>query len=409
MCHETQRHLSFIAMSLQAIEAAPKHRHPALPADLRRSEMTAASLALRRSISFQRKQALIAPPHRRPHSKTFDGLRRSTRVIARASVAAGVCVLSLVSDIPREQGLYRESYTRAAAFVAPIEGRQSSKAPADPLPLVPRVEFDAFRSAADVASIKQQRALDQERQKADALARKLASLQAELEASRTVDSEEAVQAAAALIAQMRALDQERDRADALARELASVRNALEAANRQIANLNAPVANTVPALHSRKSALDSLQERIAELSSTTIAGKRLAPRRVSGNGTTASLEHSTSSELLHPLVLTAREVTSDLAPKVAVGTDRPASASGAFRSPKHRLRMHRSSKPILATLRRCSNVPTRELPSCRLRPATRTYRNHDARRLAASTRQRSGSQRRNDDQLVENDPWKGATQ
>jgi hypothetical protein len=410
MCHENQRHLSFNEMSLQAIEATPKHGHPALPADLRRTEMTAASLALRRSISFQRKQAPIAPPYRRLHSKTFDGLRRSTRVIARASVAAGICVLSLVSDIPREHRLYRESYTRAAAFVAPVEGRQSSKVPADPLPLVPRIEFDAFRSAAAVATIKQQRALDQERERADALARKLASLQAELEASRTVDSEEAVQAAAALIAQMRALDQERDRADALARELASVRNALEAANRQIANLNAPVATTVPALYSRKSALDSLQERIAELSSTTIAGKRLMPKRVSGNGTTARLEHSTASELLHPLVLTAREVTSDLAPKVAVGTDRPASASGAFRSPKHRLRMHRSGKPILATLRRCLNVPTHELPSCRLRPATtRTYRNHDARRLLASTRQRSGSQRRNDDQLVEIDPSKGATQ
>jgi hypothetical protein len=74
MCHENQRHLSFIAMSLQAIEAAPKHRHPALPADLRRSEMTAASLALRRSISFQRKQASIAPPigHRHPkRSKAY--------------------------------------------------------------------------------------------------------------------------------------------------------------------------------------------------------------------------------------------------------------------------------------------------------------------------------------------------
>ena len=396
-------------MSLQAIEAAPKHGHPALPADLRRSEMTAASLALRRSISFQRKQASIAPPYRPPTSRTFEGLRRSTRVIVRASVAAGVCVLSLVSDIPREHKPYRESYTRAAPFVAPVDGRQNSKVLAEPLPVVPRPEFDAFRSAAEVAKIKQQRALDQERERADALTRRLASLQAELEASRTIESEEAVQAATALIEQMRALDQERGRADSLAHELASVRNALEAANRQIANLNAPVANTVPALHSRKSAFDSLQERIAELSSITIAGNRLAPKRVPGNGTTASLEHSTAAELLHPLVLTNREVTSDLAPKVAVGTDRPASASGAFRSPKHRLRMHRSSKPILATLTRCLNVPTHELPSCRLRPATRTHRNHDARRLVASTRQGSGSKRRTDDQLVENDPSKGATQ
>jgi hypothetical protein len=276
--------------------------------------------------------------------------------------------------------------------------------------LFPGAEFDAFRSAAEVAKIKQQRALDQERERADALTRRLGSLQAELQASRTIESEEAVQAATALIEQMRKLDQERGRADTLARELASVRDELEAANRQIANLNAPVASAPAGLHSRKSAFDSLQERIAELSSTTIAGTRREPKRISGDGTAASLEHSTAAELLHPLVLTTREVTSDLAPKVAVGTDRPASASGAFRSSKHRLRMHRSSKPILATHTRCSHVSTHELPSCRLRPARRTYRNPDARRLVASTRQRSGSKRRNDDQLVENDPTsKGATQ
>lgn len=396
-------------MSLQAVEATPKHQHLALPTDLRRSEMIAASLALRRSISFQRKQASIAQPYRRPSSKTFNGLRRSTGVIARASVAAGACVLSLVSDTIREHGLYWESYTRAAALVAPVEGHQNSKVLAERLPVVPRAGFDAFRSAAEVAKIKQQRTLDQERERADALARKLASLQAELEASRTIDPEEAVQAATALIEQMRALDQERGRVDTLARELASVRNALEAANRQIANLNAPVANAAPGLHSHKSAFDSLQERIDELSSTTIAGKPLGPKRVSGNGTTANLEHPTASELLHPLMLTAREATSDLAPNVAVRTDRPASASGAFRSPEHRLRMHRSSKPILATLTRCLNVSTHEPPSCRLRPATRTYRNHDARKLVASTRRGSESKRRNDDQFVENDPSKGATQ
>jgi hypothetical protein len=364
MCHEKLKcHLSFIAMSLQAIEAAPKHGHPALSADLRRSEMTVASSALRRNVSFQRKQASIAPRYRRPSSKTLDGLRRSTRVIACASVAAGICVLSLVSDTPREHGLYGESYTRAATSVAPVEGRRNSKVLADPPPLVPRAEFDAFRSAAEADKIKQQRALDQER----------------------------------------------ERADALARELASVRNQLEARNRQINNSNALVANAVPALQSRKSAVDSSQGQIAELSSSAIAGKRRASNRLSGDATASSPEQSTTSELLHPLVLTAREVTSDLAPKAAVGTDRSASASGASRSPEHRLRMHRSSKLILATLTRCLNVSTPEPPSCRLRPATRTYRNDDARRLVASTRRGRASKRRNDDQLVENDQSKGATQ
>jgi hypothetical protein len=374
MCHEKLTPLEFIEMSLQEIEAAPKHGHPALPTDLRRSEMTAASLALRRSISFQRKQASIAPPYRRPSSKKFDGLRRSTRAIVCASVAAGVCALSLVSDIPREHKQYRESYTRAAALVAPIESRQKSKVLVDQSPLVPRGELDSLRSAAEVARIKQQRALDQERERADALARKLASLQAELEASRIVDSEEAVQAATTQIAQMRAFDQERDRADALARELASVRNELEAANRQIANLNTPVADAAPVLRVQKEVVDSSQARIAE----------------------------------HPFAPAARAVAPDVTPKITVRTDRPASTSGASRSPKHRLRMYRSGRLILATLTRCLNVSARELPSCRLKFAARTYRNHDARRLAASTMRRSESKRQNDDQIADNDLSKGAS-
>jgi hypothetical protein len=396
-------------MSLQAIEAAPKHGHPALPTDLRRSEMTAASLALRRSISFQRKQASIAPPYRRPSSKTFDGLRRSTRVIARASVAAGVCVLSLVSDIPREHGLYRESYTRAAAFIAPVEGRQNGKVLADLRPLVPRAEYDAFRSAVEVDKIKQQRALDQERERADALARELASLQAELEASRTVDSEEAVQAATALIVQMRALDHERNRADALAREIDSVRNELEAGHRPIVNSNAPTGNAVPTLQSRKSAVDGSQEKIAELFSTTIAAKRRAPKPISGDATASNLKHPTASEILYLSALTVREAASSLTPKIAIATDRPTSASAASRSPEHRLRMHRPRKLMLAGPARCLNLSARELPSCRLRVTTRTYHNHDARRLTASTMRKSRSKRWNDDQLVANNSSKGATQ
>ncbi len=68
----------------------------------------------------------------------------------------------------------------------------------------------------------------QERDKADALARELTSLRAELEAARIAGAEVA-QAAEAEIKQKQALEQERDRADALARELNSVRAELDTA------------------------------------------------------------------------------------------------------------------------------------------------------------------------------------
>jgi hypothetical protein len=415
MCHEKLNPTRVYAMSLQAIEAEPKHRHPAFPTDLRRSEVSAASSVVRRGISSQRKQASIAPVYRRPSSKTFEGLRQSTRIFASAFAAAvavsGVCILWVVVGWNE---LSRESNSRAAALVAPIDSRGKSNILADRAALVPRAEFDALRSTAEAAKIKQQQALDQERARADTLARELTSLKAELEALRTIDSEEAVQAAAGLIEKMRALDQERARADALARELETVRNALDAGNRQIASLNAPAANAPPALYLRKPAVDSSQERTtelasAELPSATIGEKRRAPTRTSSDAIAFSPEHSTTPELPLPSALTARKAAPYLSPKVAIGTSRATSASAAFRSHQNRLRMHRSRKPTLAAFARCLNVPARDLPSCLSRPRTRTYRSRDVRRLAASTTRRSGSKHRNGNQLVENDSSKGATQ
>lgn len=400
-------------MSLQAIEAASKYRHPAVPTDLRRGETTAAPSAVRRGVSSQRKQASTVLVYRQPSSTTFEGLRRSTRIAAYAFAAAagiaGVCILSLVIDAPGENGPYRESNSRSTAVVAPIAGRDTNNVLTDRPPLVSRAEFDALRSTAEAASVKQQQALDQQRARADALARELASLQAELEAVRTVDSEEAVQAAAALIAQMRALDQERARADALARELGSVRNELEASNRRIASPDAPVANARSVLNAPKPAVDGSPERIAEPSPIMIEEKHRAPKQTPADAIAFSPEHSTIPELPHPSALAAREAIPGLKPKVAMGTDRPTTASAVLRSPKHRLRMHRSSKSTLAGLTRCPNVLARELPSCRPGASTRTYSNRDVRRLAASTTRTSGPKPQNGDQLVANDSSKGATQ
>src|SRR5258705_4848991 len=79
-----------------------------------------------------------------------------------------------------------------------------------------REELDALRSAAEAVRIKQRQGLDQERDRADALARELTSLWAELDTARIADSE-AAQAAKAEIKQKQALEQERGRADTLAR------------------------------------------------------------------------------------------------------------------------------------------------------------------------------------------------
>jgi myosin heavy subunit len=89
-------------------------------------------------------------------------------------------------------------------------------------------ELDALRSAAEAARIKQGQALDQERDRADALARELTSLWAAIDTARIVGSP-AAQAPETQIKQRQALEQERGRADALARELTSLRAELDAA------------------------------------------------------------------------------------------------------------------------------------------------------------------------------------
>jgi hypothetical protein len=266
-------------MALQAIEAAPKDENPVFLVDLDTSEMTTAHWAVRHGVSSQSEGASIASIHRPPASKTFEGSRRSSRFVARASVAAGVCVLWLFIDAAGDLGLCAESHIRAKAFVAPIEmerkiaqpnamrgksslvsravettlvvrkqifesGREKSDILADRLTPVPPAELDAPRSAAEAARTRHEQALDQERDRAHALARELASLRAELDAARVIDSEEAVQAAAAEIKQMRALDQERDRADALARELASLRAELDAARIEGAEVTQAAATEV---------------------------------------------------------------------------------------------------------------------------------------------------------------------
>jgi hypothetical protein len=298
-------------MGLQAIEAAPKDRIPVFLLDQNTGGITTAHWE---GVSFRREGPSIAfsSTHRLPGSKTVEGSRGTSRAVARASLAVGVCVLWLFIEAAGDIGLCSENNTGAQARVAPTEkGRKITQSNAmrdesllvsrvvettlveqkqilergrekvDILPdwLIPvqrlevsaqgkaaqaeqsgpawerkqpleylehgqewgkaeglgcaltsslREELDALRSAAEAARIKQRQALDQERDRADALARELTSLWAELDTAR-IGGSEAVQASGAEIKQKQALEQERDRADALARELTSLRAELDAA------------------------------------------------------------------------------------------------------------------------------------------------------------------------------------
>src|SRR5260370_11403989 len=261
-------------MGLQAIEAAAKDGSPVFLVDQDTGDMTTAHCAVVQGVSSQREGTSIAfsPSHWQPGSKTVEGSRGTSRVVARASVAAGVSVLWLFIGAVGDKGLCGESNTRAQAFVAPTEmGRKIAQPNAvrDESSLVSRVvettvieqkkilergckkidiiadrltpiqrsdavqgeaaqvpqsapawertqpleyleygqewdraevlgcaltsslreELDALRSAAEATRIKQRQALDQERDRADALARELTSLWAELDTARIVGLE----------------------------------------------------------------------------------------------------------------------------------------------------------------------------------------------------------------------------
>jgi hypothetical protein len=91
-----------------------------------------------------------------------------------------------------------------------------------------RGELEAVRSAAEAEGIKHRKLLAQEQDRANALARDLATLETELKKTRIIGVD-AVQGPDVELEHKRELEQERDRADALARELTSVRAERDAA------------------------------------------------------------------------------------------------------------------------------------------------------------------------------------
>src|ERR1700730_16919489 len=131
-----------------------------------------------------------------------------------------------------------------------------------------RAELDAVRSAAEAARIEQKQALDQERDRTNALARELSSLWAELDAARFVGLE-AVRAAEA----EQALEQERGRADDLARELTSLQA-------ELGTVRAAGSQAVEAESKQRRALE--QERDGLARELTSLGGNLAAAQAAGS-------------------------------------------------------------------------------------------------------------------------------
>jgi hypothetical protein len=199
-----------------------------------------------------------------------------------------------------------------------------------------RTELDKVRAAGletaqtiAAAKIEHELAFGKQRDKTETLARELAAARKEAEARSALlaaahaEVLQVTETSRAIAAEHKlALATERDRADDLAREFISVRNELEAGNRQIAVLNA-----LRALHSRESAADRSQERMAGSSSRAIEGKGCSPEQTSGKVVTSTSGHSSVSELPRPEAPSAARA-SDLVPKAAIGTERSTSASAA---------------------------------------------------------------------------------
>src|SRR3981081_1218160 len=122
-------------MDLEAIEAAPKDGNPIYLMYQGTVDRTTAHWAVRQSGSFQREAAAIAfsPTHWLPQSKTVESSRGMSRVVARASVATGVCVLWLFIVACGNNPLGGESNTRTQAFVASTE-QERKIAPPNAMP-----------------------------------------------------------------------------------------------------------------------------------------------------------------------------------------------------------------------------------------------------------------------------------
>ena len=137
---------------------------------------------------------------------------------------------------------------------------------------------------AAAAEVEQKRALKQGADKAAALARELASLQAELETSRAASLDAVRTAEAAKIEQEQAVGKQRDRTETLACELASARKEAEERSARLAAAHAEMLQVTEtnkataaeqklALASERDRADALARKLTSVRNELEAGKR----------------------------------------------------------------------------------------------------------------------------------------
>src|SRR6266851_4665306 len=290
-------------MGLQAIEAGPKYGSPFFLVNQDTGDKTAAPWAVRHGVSFQRVGASIAlsPAHSLPESKTVEGSRGKSRVVARASVAVTVCVLWLFIGAVGDNALCGESVATENGIAQANAGRDESlvlqvvettvveqkqilergrekvdmlagrRPPTQPLDAP---QGNAAQAPQSAPAWEPTQALEHEQEwdRADALARALtASLRRELDAVRSA-------AEAERIKQKQSLDQERDRADTLARELTSLQAEFDKA--RIVGLEAVQATEAEIkLERERDRADALARELtslrAELDAARVAGAEVA--------------------------------------------------------------------------------------------------------------------------------------
>ena len=154
-----------------------------------------------------------------------DGSRRQTAGRAKVDVFAGQSIPTQRSDAAQNKAAQAPQPALAVERKQPPENEQEknrAEALGCALNSSLREELEAVRSAAEAAAIEQEKALDQERDRADALSRELntARIDSYLEGVQTLDAE---------LKQRQALEREQARADRLARDLAAIQAELAAA------------------------------------------------------------------------------------------------------------------------------------------------------------------------------------
>jgi len=258
--HDDSLQVSQAVETAQAPQSPPTSKQQGLELERDRAEALARALtlSLRTELDAVRSAAEAARISQKQALEQERG---------RADALAGeLASLQAVLETARVVGL--EAVQATEAEIKERQALEQERGRADALGrevISLRAELDAARTAspkvaqAAAAAVEQKQTLEkdlkQEQGTADALDRELTSLRVKLDAARAEGGEAVRTAEAAKIEQELAFKKEHDKAERLARELASVRNGPEAGNWQIVALN-----TFRALHLREPPIASWSVR-----------------------------------------------------------------------------------------------------------------------------------------------------